>query len=350
MMSPVVRPFPFDRLPSVPADGPKVSLEMARLIARLPRPFAVAVDGIGEFEVRADGLDLEGRPTEGSEDFWVEMGGELGQLSLDTAFAAQVVAAVCGRGAPSTIRPLGQAERGVLAAFLLSVLRGAADVRLALRPSFSVRCGQTLAVGFCILSTALGLQGRGVLRASSSWFSHAKLPDCACVRASSVLLPVTIELARTNLPALGCEAVQPSDGIVFEGYPAASRDGDWPVLLRVGELSARATLRGDGTVRMDTAFFDEREERRMPADDRETLVDVSDRILAATPVSIVAELGCVVVRGDELAGLVPGAVLALGRSRTDSIDLRIEGRLWARGELVRAGDELAVRITQITKG
>ncbi len=350
-MAPAVRPFPFDRLPSMPADAPKISLEMARLIARLPRPLAVALDGLGEFEVRADGLDLEGRPAEGSEDFWVEMGGELGQLSLDTAFAVQVVAAVCGRGAPSTIRPLGQAERGVMAAFLLSVLkRVAADVRLALRPSFRASCSQTLGVGFRISSASLGSQGRGALRASSSWFAHAKLPNCACVRAASVLLPVTIELARTNLHALGCEAIQPGDGIVFEGYPAASRDGDWPVLLRVGELSARAILRGDGVVRMDTAFSDEREERRMPADDKETLVDVSDRILAATPVSIVAELGCVVVRGDELAGLVPGAVLALGRTRTDSIDLRIEGRLWARGELVRAGDELAVRITQITKG
>jgi flagellar motor switch/type III secretory pathway protein FliN len=90
----------------------------------------------------------------------------------------------------------------------------------------------------------------------------------------------------------------------------------------------------------------------MNADEGETLVDLpsAEEILAVAPVTVVAELGRVVVRGDELAGLVPGAVLSLGPEAAGSLNLRIEGQLWARGELVRVGDELAVRITHLTGG
>ena len=70
-------------------------------------------------------------------------------------------------------------------------------------------------------------------------------------------------------------------------------------------------------------------------------------VLAATPVEVVAEIGRITLRGDELAGLMKGSVLSLGPRRTDAIQLRVGGQLWAVGELVSVGDELGVRILRL---
>jgi len=70
-------------------------------------------------------------------------------------------------------------------------------------------------------------------------------------------------------------------------------------------------------------------------------------LLAEAQVEIVAELGRIVVRGDELLGLTRGGILALGPRRPDVVSLRVGGREWARGELVTIEDQLGVRITEL---
>ena len=42
-----------------------------------------------------------------------------------------------------------------------------------------------------------------------------------------------------------------------------------------------------------------------------------------------------------------GGVLSLGSRRTESIQLRVGGQMWAVGELVSLGDELGVRILRL---
>jgi len=69
--------------------------------------------------------------------------------------------------------------------------------------------------------------------------------------------------------------------------------------------------------------------------------------VAGAPVEIVAELGRLTVRGDELAGLLEGCVLSLGPRRPAAVRLCVGGRLWALGELVAIDDELGVRITEL---
>lgn len=69
-------------------------------------------------------------------------------------------------------------------------------------------------------------------------------------------------------------------------------------------------------------------------------------VLAAATIEVVAELGRISLRGEELLGLVPGAVLALGVSRT-GITLRVGGEAWADGEIVDIDGELGVRITRV---
>jgi flagellar motor switch/type III secretory pathway protein FliN len=69
-------------------------------------------------------------------------------------------------------------------------------------------------------------------------------------------------------------------------------------------------------------------------------------VLSAASIEVVAELGRVSLRGDELLGLAPGAVLALGGRRT-GVALRVGGELWADGEIVDIDGELGVRITRL---
>ena len=69
-------------------------------------------------------------------------------------------------------------------------------------------------------------------------------------------------------------------------------------------------------------------------------------VLAAASIEVVAELGRVSLRGDELLGLAPGAVLAIGMGRT-GVALRVGGEIWAEGEIVDIDGELGVRVTRL---
>ena len=49
----------------------------------------------------------------------------------------------------------------------------------------------------------------------------------------------------------------------------------------------------------------------------------------------------------ELSALAIGDVLPVDRSIADAADIRVNGRLIARGEIVTVGDRFAVRVTEI---
>ena len=69
-------------------------------------------------------------------------------------------------------------------------------------------------------------------------------------------------------------------------------------------------------------------------------------VLAAATIEVVAEIGRIALRGDEVLGLVPGAVLAVGNGRT-GVSLRVGGEIWADGEIVDIDGELGVRVTRL---
>jgi len=75
----------------------------------------------------------------------------------------------------------------------------------------------------------------------------------------------------------------------------------------------------------------------------------STTVLAATPIEVVAELGRITLRGDEVLGLSPGAVLAVG-ARVRQVTVRVGGAAWAEGEIVDIEGELGVRITKLLVG
>ncbi len=62
------------------------------------------------------------------------------------------------------------------------------------------------------------------------------------------------------------------------------------------------------------------------------------------PLEISVELGRIRLRGRDLDSLVPGAILPMGVSAGGEVLLVSDGRVLARGELVVAGGELAVRV------
>jgi flagellar motor switch/type III secretory pathway protein FliN len=49
--------------------------------------------------------------------------------------------------------------------------------------------------------------------------------------------------------------------------------------------------------------------------------------------------------GDEVVGLVPGAVLTLGQPGAAPVALRVGEEIWAEGELVDDDGALGVRVT-----
>lgn len=64
-------------------------------------------------------------------------------------------------------------------------------------------------------------------------------------------------------------------------------------------------------------------------------------------VRIEVVLGAAEIRIGELFSMAPGAVMTLDREVDAPVDLRVRGKLVARGVLVAAGDQFGVRITEL---
>lgn len=71
------------------------------------------------------------------------------------------------------------------------------------------------------------------------------------------------------------------------------------------------------------------------------------RRLGGIEVRAAVELGTAELLLRELAALGPGSVVRLDRTVGEAAELTVNGRLFARGELVVVGDHLALRITQL---
>lgn len=69
--------------------------------------------------------------------------------------------------------------------------------------------------------------------------------------------------------------------------------------------------------------------------------------LAAVEVRTAVELGATDLLVRDLAALGPGSVLQLDRLVGEPADLTVNGRLFARGDVVVVDDHLALRITEL---
>lgn len=70
-------------------------------------------------------------------------------------------------------------------------------------------------------------------------------------------------------------------------------------------------------------------------------------LLLDVEIPISVEVGRTRMSLDEVLRLVPGSVIALDKKAEEPVDLRVNGKLVARGEVVLVDDCYGLRITQI---
>ncbi len=72
--------------------------------------------------------------------------------------------------------------------------------------------------------------------------------------------------------------------------------------------------------------------------------------LQNVPVELAVEIGRTRMTIGEALALGPGSVVIVGRLAGDPVDLLVNGRVIARGEVVAIDEELGLRITEIAAG
>jgi flagellar motor switch protein FliN/FliY len=70
-------------------------------------------------------------------------------------------------------------------------------------------------------------------------------------------------------------------------------------------------------------------------------------LLLDVEIPVTVEVGRTLKTLDEVLSLVPGSVVALDKKAEEPVDLRVNGKLVARGEVVLVDDQYGLRITQI---
>jgi type III secretion system YscQ/HrcQ family protein len=351
-----------DRLPRVSATGVSAA---RRAAARLgapesDHPILITIPPFGLVSLRYLEITPPREP-EATDSIWsVARDGRQGYLIVDGLGGLHVVAATLGLPGPLALRALGAGERGVVTAAIVSVLN-AVTTNVVLSLGAGRWCGDGLARLVLLVESNL-FRERVVLDIPPEWIpSHAEisLPDRAVARGLQI--SIAVELARTTLTAHDWSRARSGDAITFDERSAVRGNADWPVQIVCGDFAADAVTLPDGHTRLITGFRPTNRSRGaeknsddfgksgrgiMSSDD---LGVSSLTVLAAAPIEIVAEVGRIVLRADEVAALRPGSILSLGPLRPTTVDLVVGDRVWARGELVDVEGLLGVRLTTLTE-
>jgi type III secretion system YscQ/HrcQ family protein len=358
-----VKAFAYEGLPTVPSTSVERSRALARAMAATGGQTTVNTRGLGHLQLVVDRVDVSpwkggdpgAHPSPESGFMLVRGDGSFGCVTVERFFALGLVRMALGAPAPPVLRPLSPSERGVLGAIVAAALASTGgSTRVSLeRP----RSPEGEHVGVNLLVRTPTLAGSALLELPTSWLpaNARSLPPDASWLLETVLV---IEVGRTSLPGGAFASAEVGDVVVFEGVSALRDDSPWPCELRLGPNRARANLVSSGELRLDGSFVpgpqpaadadmsDEHDPRGRPG---EGYGPEAAAVLASAPVELVAEIGRVALRGDEVLGLTNGSVLPLGPRRRDLVTLRVGGRVWARGELVHIEEELGVRITEVLR-
>lgn len=95
--------------------------------------------------------------------------------------------------------------------------------------------------------------------------------------------------------------------------------------------------------------YDEGQGEGEPAPPDDNLEQV-EPLLGDIPMVLVVELGRVQLTADEVVRLRPGQLIELGRAPTDPVDLVVNGKLVAKGELVEIEGQLGVKLLNLVRG
>jgi flagellar motor switch protein FliN/FliY len=112
--------------------------------------------------------------------------------------------------------------------------------------------------------------------------------------------------------------------------------------------TAAGALAGDPVVVQPVEFSSfergdkEREKPQHAADG-----SINLKLLMDVSIPITVEVGRAEMSLDEIVQLGPGSIVALDKKAEDAVELRVNGKLVARGEVVVVDDCYGLRITQI---
>lgn len=284
-------------------------------------------------------------PLEPTDAAWTLVGPDhQGRIVLDGWSAARLMALGLGLAPPSAIRPIGSAERGVVAAVIARVLHSiGAAVTVSLRRPPSNLDGL---VRLTVMARSTSFSARVGLDVPPGWIPNRETPDIVTQAAAcAVPIPVAVELATTSLDAAAVLRARPGDAVVFD-LPPLSRAARWPVRVRIGDHAFSAELASSGELTVVETLHPVRKgATQMNDDDRVT--STAATVIASAPIEVTARIGRFFLRADELLGMAQGTVLPLGPLRSNLVEVTIGSRLWARGELVDVDGQLGVRLTEI---
>jgi len=340
------QPFDLGKCPRVRARQARATRAALRECASLPARWLVDLPPLGSATIAFAGVDAGVNRPDGV-DLAVSFGVGRGRVSVEAAFATRLIDALLGgQEAPAAARAAGPAERGLLAAMLAPLFdRIGGSLQPGPIAAGDGRGGDGAALTFHVETVIAS----GWLRLTAPAGALRAAGDGAEIwRARAGRLPVTarIEVAATRVPASQLARVVAGDAVVFDATRASAfaPDAPWTGRLRVGDHAAEIVVDVDGKLAVRGGFS--------PMQQEEGTMSVSDSnvdpttVLAASSIEVVAELGRISLRGDELMGLAPGAVLALG-ARRDRVSLRVGGEIWAEGEIVDVDGDLGVRVTRV---
>jgi flagellar motor switch/type III secretory pathway protein FliN len=342
-----VQRFDLETCPRVPARQARATRAVLRSCALLPESWRTELPPLGPVRVIFVGYELDRDSAEAVE-LSVTFGVDRGYVGLEAAFAARLVDTVLGGGGVfSTARSFGPAERGVLAGVLAPVFdRVGGGVQLDPVPRRRARRQRELAAVAFRLETVVASGWLRLTPPAADLGAFAGRADVWRARAGRIPIVGQVEIAVTDVPAGALARLAVGDAIVFDGQrsTAFSGAGSWNGRLRVGDHAADVVVDAAGMLSVVGGFSPtKKQEGTMSASGSNT---DATTVLAAASIEVVAELGRITLRGDELLGLAPGAVLAVGARRT-SISLRVGGELWADGEIVDIDGDLGVRVTRL---
>jgi type III secretion system YscQ/HrcQ family protein len=159
-------------------------------------------------------------------------------------------------------------------------------------------------------------------------------------RLARLALRLSAEAGRLQLPAGELELLGEGDVILSPTCPAPGGEGPRPGWLSVGGGGFAIVVEGDRATL--TSCYQKGEPRMSPAKEVET-----ETLVEELPVELVVELGRVELTGAQVLDLDAGDVVALERPLAGRVDLRVSGRLIARGELVNIDGEAGVRLVEV---
>jgi flagellar motor switch/type III secretory pathway protein FliN len=268
-------------------------------------------------------------------------------LGVSLRACHELIRAIMGGALPRLVRPLGPAEKGLVAAMLASALSflGAHQATLALMDGQPCWQGQRVLLAGAIRG-GTEIDGRALFIGPLSWLVEGAGRAPMVTSTEDSVVEGVLVLARTVLPAPDLGSATPGDAVVFDGIPGLDPGGAWPVTLQVGRFQSCARLAPSGCLALEGSW-QQREEGESAPQEHARWKPSEQTDTASGPAEVIAELGRINLRENELMALSRGEALTLGPRPLEPIALRVGGLLWATGELITLGEQLGVRIVRL---